>query len=68
MKTVLHNLEITWWDTHIRLLDESKFVQTIIPHLRELWLHRKKLASSLSWATLGFPLGVLLGALKYLVQ
>ena len=66
MKTILYKLEITWWDTHIRLVDESKLVRAVFPHLREIWFQRKNLLKALSWAVLGFPLGVFLVTLKYL--
>ncbi|MBS1250932.1 MAG: hypothetical protein MAG431_02531 [Chloroflexi bacterium] len=68
MKTVLHNLEITWWNAHMRLVDESIIVRTSLSSLRELWLHRKTFVRALRWSLLGFPLGIFLGALKYLGQ
>ena len=68
MKTILYKLEMTWWDAHIHLVDESKLVRAAFPRLRGLWLHRKETIKALSWAALGFPMGVFLGALKYLGQ
>ncbi len=64
MKTILYQLEITMWNTHIRILDESKFVQNMLPHLREIWLQRKKIANALGLSLLGLPLGIFLGVMK----
>ena len=66
MKTILHKLEITWWNTHIQLIDKSKDAQESMPILRDLWAQKNQLIKPLFWAAaLGFPLGVFLGALKH---
>ena len=68
MEIILHKLELKWWDTHIHFVDENKSIQTIFPSLRKLWFQRKGLINTLAWATLGLPLGILLGTLKSLTH
>ncbi|MFO8036014.1 MAG: hypothetical protein R6U57_05255 [Anaerolineales bacterium] len=64
MKIVLEQIEISWWHFHIRLLDESDVLRSILPYVRVIWLQRKEIARSIVWAALGLPLGLLLGLLK----
>lgn len=64
MKIVLERIEISWWHFHIRLLDESEVLQSILPYFRIFWLQRKEIARSITWAALGLPFGLILGILK----
>lgn len=68
MKLVLERIEISWWQFHIRLLDESELVRSILPHFRELWCQRKEISQAVTWAAIGLPLGLILGILKSTVR
>ena len=68
MKVVLERLEFTWWHFHIRVLDESEFMQELLPTLHQLWEERDQSALTLAWAVLGFPLGMIVGYLANLVS
>jgi hypothetical protein len=64
MKIVLEQIEISWWHFHIRILDESEALRSILPYFRVIWLQRKKIGRSIAWAALGLPFGLLIGILK----
>lgn len=58
MKVMLERLELSWWSFHLRLMDESRFVQRLLPAVREIWEDPGEAAWTLAWALLGFPLGL----------
>lgn len=68
MRVMLERLEYTWWNFHIRMLDESEFLQDLLPRFRAIWELRDEAAPYLVWSLLGFPLGIVLGILSVMVQ
>lgn len=67
MKVVLERIEITWWQFHIRLLDESELLRALLPHFRVLYNQRQEISRAITWAAIGLPVGLILGALKSLI-
>ena len=63
MKAVFDRLEYTWWNYQIKVMDESEFIQDLLPHFREIWDLRYEAAPYLAWSLLGFPLGIAIGLL-----
>ena len=63
MKAVLEQIEYSWWNFHIKMMDESEFVRELIPRIKELWEYRQEALPYLAWSMMGFPLGILLGLL-----
>jgi hypothetical protein len=63
MKAVLERIEHSWWNFHIRMMDESEFVRDLIPRIKELWEYREEAVPYLAWSIMGFPLGIVLGLL-----
>ena len=68
MRVVLERLEHTWWNFHIRMLDESEFIRDTLPRVREVWELREEALPYLTWSLLGFPLGLVLGILSVVVN
>lgn len=68
MKVMLERLELSWWNFHIRLMDESRFVRDLLPALRQIWEDREEAAFTLAWGLLGFPLGLAVAYLTSLVN
>jgi len=67
MKVMLERLELSWWNFHLRLMDESRFVQRLLPAVREIWEDPREAAWTLAWALLGFPLGLAVAYLTSLI-
>ena len=63
MKAVLERLEYSWWDFHIRLVDESAWIRRTLPKIQAAWARREEAAPYLVLSILGFPIGVLVGYL-----
>ncbi len=63
MKVVLERLEYSWWNFHIRMLDESNWIREIMPKIKSAWECREEAMPYLVLSILGFPIGVLLGYL-----
>jgi len=63
MKAVLERLEYTWWNFHIRLLDEADWIRKALPRIKAAWERREEAAPYLVLSILGFPIGVLVGML-----
>lgn len=63
MKAVLERLEYSWWDFHIRLVDESDWIRRTLPKVQAAWARREEAAPYLVLSILGFPIGVLVGLL-----
>jgi hypothetical protein len=61
MKVVLERLEYSWWNFHIRLVDESNWVRLILPKVKWMWERREEAVPYLVLSILGFPIGVLVG-------
>ena len=68
MRVVLERLEHTWWNFHIRMLDESEFIRDTLPRVREVWELREEALPYLTWSLLGFPGGLVLGILSVVVN
>lgn len=68
MRAVLEQIEFSWWSFHIRLLDESEVVRSLLPQIKYVLKYRRKIWTALAWAALGFPIGLLLGWLGTLIQ
>ena len=64
MKAVIERIEYTWWNFHIKMMDESPIVRETLPILKEIWESRDDVMPYLVLSVLGFPLGVLLGWLS----
>jgi hypothetical protein len=63
MKVVLERLEYSWWNFHIRLVDESDWIRKAMPKVKAAWERREEAIPYLVLSILGFPVGVLLGYL-----
>lgn len=63
MKVVLERLECSWWNFHIRMLDESNWIRRALPKIKSAWECREEAMPYLVLSILGFPIGVLLGYL-----
>lgn len=68
MKVMLERLELSWWNFHLRLMDESRFVRELLPALRQLWEDRQEAAGTLVWSLVGFPLGLAAAYLAHLIS
>ena len=68
MKGVLERIEYSWWNFHIKMMDESEFVRDLIPQFKELWEYRVEAVPYLAWSIMGFPVGILLGLLTVIVN
>ena len=68
MKAVMERIEYTWWNFQIRVMDESEFIQNLLPRFREVWDLRIEAAPYLAWSLLGFPLGIIIGLLTGVVS
>lgn len=66
MKAVLEQIEFTYWQFHLKILDQSVWVRRLLPRFRGVWQVRREIGISLFWALLGFPLGLLIGLLQSL--
>jgi len=66
MKAVLEQIEFTYWQFHLKILDQSLWVRRLLPRFRGVWQVRREIGISLFWALLGFPLGLLIGFLQAL--
>jgi hypothetical protein len=64
MKAVIERIEYSWWNFHIKVMDESQLIRHSLPKLKELWENREEVIPYLVLSVLGFPLGVLLGWLS----
>jgi hypothetical protein len=68
MKAVLERIEYSWWDFHIRVMDESEFVRDLLPRIRGIWEQKDEAIPYLAWSLLGFPFGIILGILSVVVK
>ena len=68
MKVVMERLEYTWWNFQIKVMDESEFIQDLLPRFREIWDLRIEAAPYLAWSLIGFPVGIILGLLTNMVS
>ncbi len=68
MKAVLERIEYSWWDFHIRVMDESEFVRDLLPRFREMWELKDEAGPYLVWSLMGFPFGIILGILSVIVK
>jgi len=66
VKAILHNLELSFWDTFIPMMNKSESVRYIIPRIYRL-LHIKEFQSTVKLTLvitiLGLMIGFILGAL-----
>lgn len=67
MKAVLERMEHTWWDFHIRLVDESDWIRVTLPKVKSAWERREEAMPYLVLSILGFPIGVLVGWLSVII-
>jgi hypothetical protein len=63
MKVVLERLEVSWWNFHIRVIDEAGWIREILPRAKAIWEKREEATPYLVLSVLGFPIGVLVGYL-----
>jgi hypothetical protein len=68
MKAVLERIEYSWWNFHIKMMDESDFVRDLVSHFKEMWVYREEAIPYLAWSMMGFPLGIVLGLLTVIVN
>lgn len=68
MKVVLERIEHSWWNFHIKMMDESEFVRDLVPQFKELWEYRGEAVPYLAWSMMGFPVGILLGMLTVIID
>ena len=68
MKAVLQQIEYTWWNIHIKVLDESPWFRENLPKLKRIWEMRDEATPYLVLSILGFPLGVALGWLSVILN
>lgn len=68
MKAILESIEYSWWNFHIRVLDESRWVREILPKLRGIREMREEAMPYLVLSILGFPIGVGLGWLLVVMK
>lgn len=68
MKVVLQRIEYTWWNFHIKVLDEYSFFRENLPKLKMVWERREEATPYLVLSILGFPLGVALGWLSVIMK
>jgi hypothetical protein len=64
MESLLKRIEITYWNLHVRILDESEWIRRMIRTGKHVWEDRKLIVGGLMFSLLGFPLGYLIGLLK----
>lgn len=68
MKAVLQRIEYTWWNFHIKVLDESQWIREVLPKVKGIWERREEAMPYLVMSILGFPLGVALGWLSVIIK
>ena len=68
MKAVLQRIEYTWWNIHIKVLDEYPWFRENLPKLKKIWEMRDEATPYLVLSILGFPLGVALGWLSVILN
>jgi len=68
MKAVLERIEYSWWNFHIKVLDESQWIREVLPKVKGIWEMRDEATPYLVLSNLGFPLGVLLGLIGVYVK
>jgi hypothetical protein len=68
MKAVIERLEYTWWNFHIKVMDETPWIRETLPKAKEIWEARQDAMPYLAWSLLGFPLGIVLGLLTFVVN
>ena len=61
MRMVLERIEYSWWNMHIRVLDEWDWLRLALPKIKSFWDRREEAAPYLVLSILGFPIGVLVG-------
>ena len=64
MRAVIERIEYNWWNFHIKVMDESKWVRERLPKVKGIWEAREEAVPYLVLSVLGFPLGVVLGLLS----
>ena len=64
MRAVIERIEYSWWNFHIKVMDESQFFREILPKLKGVWERREEAMPYLVLSVLGFPLGVVLGLMS----
>ena len=60
MKALLHQLELSFWDTFIPLMNKSPSVRYIVPRLYRL-LHIKEFQDTLKYTVILTIVGLILG-------
>ena len=68
MKAVLQRIEYNWWNFHIKIMDESRWIRETLPRMKGIWDAREEALPYLAWSALGFPLGMVLGWLVVIVK
>jgi hypothetical protein len=68
MKMILERIEYSWWNFHIKMMDESEYLRDVLPRVRELWEDKEETIPYLAWSLMGFPLGIVLGLLTVIVN
>ncbi len=68
MKAVLQRIEYSWWNFHIKVLDENPWIRENLPKLKAIWELRDEATPYLVLSILGFPIGVALGWLSIILN
>lgn len=68
MKAMLQQIEYSWWNFHIKVLDESPWIREQMPRLKAAWEMREEAMPYLVLSILGFPLGVAVGWLATIIK
>jgi hypothetical protein len=68
MRTVMERIEISWWNFHLRVLDETSWLREALPEMKRIWEMREEALPYLAWSLLGFPLGMVLGLLSLMAR
>ena len=68
MKGFLQHIEYTWWNFHIKVMDEYPWFRDNLPKLKKVWEMRDEVTPYLVLSILGFPVGVALGWLSVILK
>jgi hypothetical protein len=68
MRTVMERIEISWWNFHLKVLDETSWLREALPEMKRIWEMREEALPYLAWSLLGFPLGMVLGLLSLMAR
>ena len=67
MRAIIEQIEYNWWNLHIKVMDESRWLRDTLPKFKGVWEIRQEALPYLAWSLVGFPLGIVLGLLTSIV-